>query len=197
MSEYLTITNAVEHAFCPKFTYYELVLKLKQYEEKRGTVLAGREFHNRHASTNKNYIPKGIEGGKTIELQMFSKIHSFVGKVDTVIETPTEIIIIERKYSDHVEVGPTLKTQLGLMAILIEENLNKKVNKAIIVFDRAKRLEVTFEITSDVRQFALSVLEATREVITTGVAPPSFFDRRCVNCCYRKVCPVGSLKVNL
>lgn len=178
MSSFLTITNVVEHAFCPKFTYYQLVLNLKQNEEKRGTVQAGRSFHSRHASTNLNYFPKGIEGKKLTEVQLFSKSHLFTGKIDEAIETSEEIIIIERKYSDYVEVGPTLKTQLGLLTILAEENLQKKVKRAIVVFDRTKRVELQVDVTNEICEYALSMLEETRRVLTSGISPPSKYDNR-------------------
>ena len=194
MKTNLTVTDAVENAFCPKFTYYQLVLGLKQYEEKQGSVKAGREYHNRHSSTNLTYMPKHIEGRKLTEIQLFSETHLFSGKTDEAIETPEEVIIIERKYSDHVNLGATMKTQLGLLAILIEENLKKKAGKAIVVFERTRRREMKVDITEEIRNLALSVLQRTKRVLTSGLCPGANYSNRCLTCCYRKVCEVGSLR---
>src|SRR5450756_501366 len=66
LSSGLSVTNAVEHAFCPRFTYFQLVLGIEQREGKRGTVLAGRTFHSRHSTTNKSYKIKRLNGVKSV-----------------------------------------------------------------------------------------------------------------------------------
>jgi len=186
----------VENAFCPKFTYYELVLDLKQHEEKQGSVKAGRKFHHRHSSTNLGYLPKSFKGRRLTEIQLFSKAHLYSGKIDEGIETDEEVILIERKYSDFFEVGATLKVQLGLLAILVEENMGKKVKKAMIIYSKKTRTEIQVDITDDVRNLALVMLERTKEIIASGVSPPVDYSRRCLTCCYRNICPVGSLKLD-
>jgi CRISPR-associated exonuclease Cas4 len=189
LSNCLNVTNAVEHAFCPRFTYFQIVLGIEQREEKRGTVQSGRAFHSRHASTNKSYNIKHTEGIKQTELLLYSKKHSFSGKIDEAIETKDEILLIERKYSDYILIGPTMKTQLGLLAILAEENIGKKVKKAIVVFNKKERVEIPVNITEKLKQDALLMLQKTNHTITSGDIPYSKHDSRCLNCCYRKICP--------
>ncbi len=193
MKTNLTITDIVENAFCPKFTYYELVLGLKQYEGKQGSVKAGRAYHERHSTTNLTYMPRKTTGKKFTELQLFSESHLFSGKIDEAIETPTEIIIIERKYSDHATIGTTMKTQLGLLSILVEESLGKKVRKATVVFEKTKRQEIQVDITEEIQKLALSILQRTKETLTSGTSPIAKYSNRCITCCYRKICEVGSL----
>jgi CRISPR-associated exonuclease Cas4 len=82
-----------------------------------------------------------------------------------------------------------MKTQLGLLAILAEENFGKKVKRAIIVFDKTKRIEIQVKITKNIKQLALSTLQKTRDVLSSGIIPSSRRDNRCLNCCYRKICP--------
>jgi len=190
MSNYINVTNAVEHAFCPRFTYFQLVLGIDQREGKRGTVQTGRAFHSKHATTNKNYKIKHLNGVKQTELFLFSKKYSFSGKIDEAIETEKELLIIERKYSDYVLIGTTLKTQLGLLAILAEENIGKPAKKALVVFDKTNRIEILVNITEKIKQNALKTLQKTTDTITTGNMPHSKHDGRCINCCYRKICPV-------
>ncbi|MCW4009947.1 MAG: CRISPR-associated protein Cas4 [Candidatus Bathyarchaeota archaeon] len=189
MSNCLSVTNAVEHAFCPRFTYFQLVLGIEQREGKRGTVQSGRAFHSRHSTTNKTYKIKRLDGIKQTELLLYSKKYSFSGKIDEAIEGEDQMLIIERKYSDYIIVGLTLKTQLGLLAILAEENIGKKVNQAIVVFDKKGRVEVQVNITEKIKQNALLMLQKTSHIIETGRMPYSKHDNRCLNCCYRKICP--------
>jgi len=189
LSNCLNVTNAVEHAFCPRFTYFQLVLGIEQREEKRGTVQSGRAFHSKHSTTNKRYNIKHLNGIKQTELLLYSKKHSFSGKIDETIETEKEIMIIERKYSDSIIIGSTVKTQLGLLAILAEENTGKQVKKAIIVFNKKERVEVPVNITEKIKHDALIMLQKTSDTITSGDMPYSKHDNRCLNCCYRKICP--------
>ncbi|MEM3356454.1 MAG: CRISPR-associated protein Cas4 [Candidatus Bathyarchaeia archaeon] len=185
----LSVTNVVEHAFCPRFTYFQLVLGIKQREEKRGTVIAGRELHSRHSTTNRNYIIAGVKGRKFVEAYLYSEKLQLSGKIDEAIETDAEIIIIERKYSDYTFIGKTLKTQLALLALLAEETFAKKVKRAIVIFQKKRRAKVRVNITEKTKNFALKMLQSTRFVIETGVIPRSQRDNRCINCCYRKLCP--------
>jgi len=197
IDENLTVTDVVEHAFCPKFTYFQKVLGLKQHEEKRGTVSTGRKFHNKHATTNKEYIPKRIDGKKITEVQFFSKKYEFTGKIDEAIETENEIILIERKYSNNAAIGQTIKVQIGLLSILLEENMKKPVKTAILIFNKSQRTEIELDVSTELKNMGLEELEKTRKIIKEGIEPTSKYDGRCVNCCYRKICIVGCLKRNI
>lgn len=192
----ITVTTVVEYVFCPKFTYYINVLGLNQYEGKRGTVMAGKTLHSKQEKTNITYIPKDIEGRKLVSLQFYSKKYNFTGKIDEAIENRDEVILVERKYSDYVLIGPTINAQLGLLAILIEENIGKPVKKAIVIFSKKHRNEIIVDIDDKIKTFAIKMLENTRDVIKSGIIPPSNFDNRCLNCCFRKICPVGSLNTS-
>lgn len=189
-----TVTNAVEHAFCPKFSYYSLVLGLPQYESKRGTVLAGREYHARHELSNRKYVLKG-NGRKITNVKLFSEHYDIIGIIDEAIETDDEIILVERKYSDYARITATIITQIGLLSILAEENYHKPVRKAIVIFQKRKRIELMVDLDESIKAFALNILNELGLVIESGVLPESRYDNRCLNCCYRKICPVGSLKI--
>jgi len=77
-----------------------------------------------------------IEGRKIVGIKFFSKSLSRSGKIDEAIETKDEVILIERKYSDYIEIGNTIKVQLGLLSLLIYENLHKPVKTAIVIFSK-------------------------------------------------------------
>ena len=137
-----------------------------------------------------------MSGRKIIGLKLYSSRLGLVGKIDEAVESEDEITVIEHKYSDHIEFGDTLKVQLGLLAVLLEENLAKPVKTGIVIFTKENRQEMTVSIDESVRKKALDLLEEVRHVIRTGKSPKSNFDGRCLDCCYRRVCPVGSLKTD-
>ncbi|MDH5462738.1 MAG: CRISPR-associated protein Cas4 [Nitrosopumilus sp.] len=189
----LTVTDVVEYAFCPKFTYFINVLGLDQYEQKRGTVIAGRKLHQLHERNNPTYVPHANKGKKLVARKFYSEKLDLSGKIDEAVETNSEIILIERKYSDICDMSDTLLVQLGLLSILIEENLGKPVRNAIVIFSKTTRKQITAVIDDAVKNQSLEILEKTRKVIQMGIMPDADFDNRCLNCCFRKICPVGSL----
>ena len=130
----LSVTTVVEHVFCPKFTYYGIVMGLGQYEQKRGTVSAGKKHHEKSEKTNKSYIPQNIKGTKINSQKFYSKKYGFVGIVDHAILTPNSIVLVERKHSKQAKIYDTLRVQIGLLSILLEENFQKPVTSALVLF---------------------------------------------------------------
>ncbi len=190
----ISVTNVVENSFCPRFTYYEQVLGIKQYEEKRPTVLAGRVHHKKSETTNKNYIFKNLSGIKHTSQKLYSVKHDFVGIIDHAIETKNYIILVERKYTDYTIIHDTLKIQLGLLSILLEENLNKPVKNANVIFTKdGVTRTVCIDMTPQIYDTALRKLDETKQIISSGIMPESHYDSRCDDCCYRKSCEYGSL----
>ena len=192
----ISVTTVVENVFCEKFTYYGEVLGLLQYEEKRGAVISGKSFHKRHEKTNQKFTLNNMQGKKIISTKFYSKKHDFLGIIDEAIELDDQVVLIERKFSNYSKMYDTVKVQIGLLAILLEENLKKPVNKAHVIFHKDKRDEIIIPIDSEIKNFAIKMLKRTNKTIDTGIMPESHYDSRCINCCYRKICPVGSLNTN-
>ncbi len=192
----ITVTTVVENVFCEKFTYYGNVLGLLQYEEKRGAVISGKSFHKKHEKTNQKFALNNIQGKKIISVKFYSKKHDLLGIIDEAIELDDQVILIERKFSNYSKIYDTIKVQIGLLAILIEENLKKPVKKAYVIFHKDKRDEIVIRIDDEIKNFTIKMLERTKKTIKTGIMPESHYDNRCINCCYRKICPVGSLNTN-
>ncbi len=165
MDNYITVTDVVENAFCERFTYFSLIMYLKQYEEKRGVVISGKKFHLNHERRNKKYLPLKIEGKKIIGMKLFSNKILLSGKIDEAIETKDEIILIERKYTDYIEISNTIRVQLGLLSILLEENLGKPVNKAMVIFSKENTVKKIIAIDEEMRKLALGQLENTRRIL--------------------------------
>jgi CRISPR-associated exonuclease Cas4 len=193
LSELLTVTDVVEYAFCPIFTYFGNVLSLKQYEQRRGTIQSGRKLHETHEKTNRNYVPDEISGKKLIGVKLYSKKLGLVGKIDEAIETEDQIFLIERKFTDSTIIGKTLKVQIGLLSMLIEENVGKPVKTARIIFQKEHRNVIDVPVDSDIQNIAQDSLLKVKQLIKTGIMPDSKFDNRCIDCCFRRICPVGSL----
>jgi CRISPR-associated exonuclease Cas4 len=134
-----------------------------------------------------------LKGKKIVGLYLHSKVLNLVGRIDEAIDTGQELILIERKYSDSAIIGATLKVQLGLLALLLEENFSKPVLRARVIFSKNDCVEFEVLIDTTIRDLALKMLYETMETVVSGREPRERPDRRCLNCCFRKICPVGSL----
>lgn len=189
----ISVTNVVEHCFCPRFTYYSLILGLAQFEGKRGTVRAGRKLHKQYEKTNVSYIPSGFANAKKItEAKLYSSKHEFVGIVDQAYVGNGSITLVERKFTDSTVIWPTVRVQVGLLSILLEENYGMPVSKCILVFSKSKRVVKDLLVTDSLKNDALAMLEKTRQTIDTCVVPDADPSAKCNHCCYRNVCDVGS-----
>ena len=56
----LTPSHIIEYLFCPRFTYFEYVLAIPQYEENDYKVMRGRHLHDERLERNKDYLRKRL-----------------------------------------------------------------------------------------------------------------------------------------
>jgi len=194
LSEVVSVTDVVEHAFCPMFTYFRLVMGMPQYEKRRGTVQKGRAIHEIRQRNNPGYIPKNLEGGtKVMGVTLYSSKLGLVGKIDHAIITNDQIVIFEQKYAKSF-LGKTLRVQLGLLATLLEEHYGKPCKQAVVQFLVKPCKTVRIIIDERIRAEALQTLSDLRRVLDSCQMPSSHYDGRCEDCTYRLVCPTVSLK---
>ena len=57
---------------------------------------------------------------------------------------------------------------MGLLSILLEENLGKPVNKAMVIFSKKSTIKKIIAIDEEMRKLALDQLENTRRNINYG-----------------------------
>ncbi len=194
MNKVITVTDVVEHAFCPKFTYFRMVMDMPEGEKRRGTVQKGREIHEIRQRNNPKYVPKNIAGGYKVRgVTIYSSKLDLVGKIDYAVISDGGIVLFELKYASPF-IGPTLRTQLGLLAMLLEERYGKPCRDAVVRFLREPRKTVHIVIVENILAGALQTLEGVKTVLRDGRMPPTRYDKRCEDCAFRLICPVGSLK---
>ena len=65
----ITPSQIIEYLFCPRFTYFEYVLRIPQKEDKYFKVMKGRDIHKKQSETNKKYMRKKPIGEPTNKTQ--------------------------------------------------------------------------------------------------------------------------------
>lgn len=186
----ITPSHIIQHLYCPRFTYFEWVLRLPQNEEKFGKVLRGRHLHDERLERNKGYLRKrlGVVGRHD---DQYLTNNFLRGRIDEVLELGNGTFApLDYKFAEYKDkIYSTYRTQLYCYALLIEHNFGRRVEKGFIVYTRSNNKIVEVPIPSsvleDIKRTALEI----EEVVTENYFPKgTSIKKRCVHCTYQKVC---------
>lgn len=190
MSFSITPSHIIEYLFCPRFTYFEYVLRIPQFEEKFYKVKRGRQLHEQKARQNVEYLRKRIG---VVNKWMYQYLtNDFLrGEVDEVLELKDgSLAPLDYKFAEYKDkIFDTYKTQLYCYALLIEYNFNKPVYKGYIVYTRSKNKLVEVPITEEAKAKVKKDAEAIKMILENGSYPKATrYKNRCSGCTYRNIC---------
>ena len=189
---WITPSHLLEYLYCPRFTYFEFVLGLPEYQEDRYKVQRGRDVHEERTRINPHYLRRKlgvVERANDVELDAPSL--RLRGRVDEVLTLEDgSMAPLDYKYAEWKgRVYVNQKVQAALYGILIQEVYGRPVRQAFLCHTRSNyRIE---PLVLDDRAYhrALDAVHACREVMETGLYPPATkVSARCPDCCYRNVC---------
>lgn len=183
-------SQIIEYLYCPRYTYFEYVLRIPQNEDKFYKVIRGRELHDEKLERNKSYLRKKI-GVTEKWLDQYLGIGSLRGKVDEVLKLKDGTYApLDYKFAHWKDVVyETYKQQLICYAILIEENFDAPVNKGYLVYVRSHHKLVEVEINSlDKDEVKISISKMLEIIGQNKFPKATKFKKRCLNCTYRNIC---------
>ncbi|MDZ7846729.1 MAG: CRISPR-associated protein Cas4 [Owenweeksia sp.] len=183
-------SQIIEFLYCPRYTYFEYVLRIPQFEEKFYKVERGRQMHDERLERNKDYLRKKI-GVKEKWLDQYLGVEGLRGKVDEVLLLEDETYApLDYKFAHWNErVYDTYRQQLYCYAVLIEENFRAPVNKGFLVYTRSGNKVVEVAIDETAKEVIKDSMQQMLEIIEKNRFPKATkFKRRCVNCTYRNIC---------
>ncbi|NJN34992.1 MAG: CRISPR-associated protein Cas4 [Saprospiraceae bacterium] len=187
----LTPSHIIEYLFCPRFTYFEYVLAIPQFEEKNYKVMRGRELHDRKLEENKDYLRRRIGAvGKHIDQYLTNDL--LRGRVDEVLLLGNgKMSPLDYKFAEFKDtIYTTYETQLYCYAWLIEDNFGCKVEKGYLVYTRSKNKVVEVAITEEAQTMVKQAAQNIFDIIDSNRFPSATkHKRRCVDCTYRNICP--------
>jgi len=186
----ITPSHIIEYLFCPRFTYYEYVLRIPQYEDRHFKVQKGRAIHEQKQQQNIDYLRRRI-GVKEKYIGQYLTNEYLRGEVDEVLllgdDTMAPLDYKFAKYEDRIY--DTYKTQLYCYALLIESNFGKKVNRGFLVYTRSKNKLIEIPIEAQHKQKVKKEIDAIRSIILKNKYPKATkYKRKCLNCTYKNIC---------
>ena len=187
----VTASHLLEYLFCPRFTYFEYVLEIPQYEEKRFKVEIGREIHKRARKINPDYLRKKIGVTEKKSDVYLSSQMGIRGIVDEVLFfNDGTAAPLDYKYAEYKDrTFKNHRFQLVFYAQLIKDNFHVPVNRGFIVYTRSKNKLVEVPILEKDYTELEEIIGDLLDIIQKGRYPESTkYKRRCPDCCYRNIC---------
>jgi len=191
----LTPSHIIEYLFCPRFTYFEYVLAIPQFEEEDYKVMRGRHLHDERLERNKDYLRRrlGRPGAPMTDkhLDQYLTNDLIRGVVDEVLGFGDgKMAPLDYKFAEYKDkIYDTYRTQLYCYAWLIEENFGKPVDRGFIVYTRSNNRVVEVPVTNENKTEVKRAAEAIFSIIDRNFFPKATkVKARCVTCTYRNVC---------
>lgn len=183
-------SQIIEYLYCPRYTFFEYVLRIPQNEGKYFKVQKGREIHNEKLERNKDYLRKKI-GVTEKWLDQYLGMPGLRGKIDEVLKLRDgSYAPLDYKFALWKDkVYETYKQQLFCYAVLIEQNFDAKVNKGFLVYTRSKNKLIEIPISIEDKRIIKESMKEMLEIIEQNKFPKATkFKKRCLNCTYRNIC---------
>tara|TARA_R110002020_G_scaffold271459_1_gene486627 strand:+ start:115 stop:690 length:576 start_codon:yes stop_codon:yes gene_type:complete len=183
-------SQIIEYLYCPRYTYFEYVLRIPQNEDKYFKVEKGRQVHDEKLERNKEYLRKKI-GVKQKWTDQYLGNDDLRGKVDEVLMLKDgSFAPLDYKFALWKDrVFETYKQQLYCYALLIEDVFNTKVNRGFLIYTRSKNKLVEITIEESSKQIIQISRDRMLDIIEGNKYPKATkFKKRCLNCTYRNIC---------
>lgn len=186
----LTPSHIIQYLYCPRFTFFEYVLSIPQFEEKFYKAIKGREIHDEKLERNKDYLRKRVGAvGKHTDQYLTNNL--IRGRVDEVLLLRDDTMSpLDYKFAQYDEtVYNTYLTQLQCYAWLIEDNFGKKVNKGFLVYVRSKNKLIEIDISEEDKNHVKKCAAEIAEIIEKNTFPRATKSKkRCLTCTYQNIC---------
>lgn len=184
-------TDILEHLYCPRFTYFELYLKIPENQEKRFKVQKGRTIHEDKMRVNPKYLRKKLGCVDRRQSVYLSSKKGLRGIVDEILFLDDHSAApLDYKYAEYKDrTFRNHKYQLTFYGELIKDRFQLPVNRGFIVYTRSRNKLVEVPITEKMYSELDAIVEDFLSVAQRGVYPkPTKYKARCGDCCYRNIC---------
>jgi CRISPR-associated exonuclease Cas4 len=189
---FVTVSDALEYLFCPRFIFFERCLMIPEHQEKRYKVLKGRELHESREKVNRDYVRKKLHCvKKEISVYLTSHKYHFKGEVDEILflEDGTAAPL-DYKFAEFKDtIYRTHKYQAALYGLLIMEHYGVEVKRAYVCYTRSKHHVEEIAFRQKDFERARIIVREILDIIQKGYYPEGTKQKaRCIDCTYRNIC---------
>ncbi len=189
---FITVSDALEYLFCPRFIFFMHCLDIAQREERRYKVLKGRELHESREKVNRDYVRKRLKcTRKEISVYLTSRGHHLKGEVDEVLfledgtAAPMDYKFAEWKKT----VYRTHKYQAALYGLLIMEHYGVDVNRGYVCYTRSNHHVEEINLGGKDYKRAEQMVREILMIIQREYYPDGTKQKaRCMDCTYKNIC---------
>ncbi len=168
-SDPITPTDVKQYVYCPLITYYHRVLGLEpilDYQQQESKELH-EELRSKVPRRKYPLKDRKLKDYKPVKRGLlYSKRLNILGRPDLILESPDgELAPVDFKYmgSRKGKAWPDHRAQIGLYALLIEDNFRKTVYRGFVYYI-PEELAVEVRITPQLRKWVISIVEKIREM---------------------------------
>jgi CRISPR-associated exonuclease Cas4 len=186
----ITATHILQHLFCPRFTYFEEVLGIPEFQEKRFKVQKGRQIHDQFRKRNPEYLRKKIGAVRKMS-DVYISNKTTRGMVDEVLFLDDGTAApLDYKYAEYKEkTFRNHRFQLAFYGRLIREHFQVPVTRGFIVYVRSANKLIEIPLTDKIYEQLHKIIDSLADILTKGLyPPPTKYISRCSDCCYRNIC---------
>jgi len=186
----ITPSQIIEHLFCPRFTYFEYVLRIPQYEERNYKVGRGRAVHEQKAKQNMEYTRRRLGVQEKYQNQYLTNA-LLRGEVDEILVLNDGTMApLDYKFAKYEgKIYQTYLTQLYAYAWLIQDNFGVPVQKGFLVYTRSKNKLIEIPISdNNLEQVQKAAINIQTIIQKNSFPKATKYKKRCVSCTYRNIC---------
>ena len=186
----ITPSDIIQYQYCPRFVYFERVLRIPQYEEKSFKAMEGRHLHEVKSEQNKAYLRQRIGVQKKMR-NVYLTNEVLRGEVDEVLFLHDGTAApLDYKFARWEEkLYSTYHTQLLCYAWLISDNFGVPVHRGFLVYIRSSNYLLEVPITGEAVDRIKDIVGQIRQILEGCRYPDATRVRsRCDHCTYRNIC---------
>lgn len=188
----ITPSEILEYLYCPRFIYFQNILKIAQYEERRYKVRKGRQVHEDRLKQNKEYLRKKIPVVRKESNVYLAHLQIGIrGIVDEILYLKDGTLApVDYKYTPFREKSFKTHTyQLIAYGMLIEKMYSKPVKKGYIFYIRNGSKPSEIQITDEYKRRLIVIKNKILELIHDERIPKKTkYLIRCRDCTYKHIC---------
>ncbi len=188
---FLTATDLMNYAYCPRLIYFIHVLRRKQITTKKEYKGREKESDFQHKAKRTKVVKTYPKLPKMLKTHLTSENLGIRTIADSIMinAEANEAYPIQAKYSFKPRsVYRTQKLQLAMEALIIEEKMHYKVPYGFIKFLRAGEL-VKVSLPDSLKLETVSTFGKIAKIMHSENIPKrTKYRKRCVDCCFKNIC---------